>query len=244
MPEGYYRRRSVARRAAFIVFSALVGIVGWLALTHPETPLPASWNPLEPLDVRASYSPITDWKLSHALANSEMCLDALDTSAGAQRMPDFEASAQCHIRPQVSLAKVGDAKVTPFKTRCQTALRMAMWERYGIQPAARRFFGQRVKQILHFSSYNCREIRTTRGGSGRMSTHSTADAIDISGFVLDDGRKVTLLEGWNGEADEAAFLREVRDSACEWFKVTLSPDYNRLHADHFHLQHTGFGLCR
>ena len=78
-----------------------------------------------------------------------------------------------------------------------------------------------------------------------MSTHATADAIDITGFTLEDGRKITLLEGWDSEDPAVSgFLRDVRDSACDWFRVTLGPDYNALHADHFHLQNTGWGACR
>jgi hypothetical protein len=244
MPNYDDRRRPALRRVAFLLYMMVLGFGVWQLMVHPQTPLPTAWNPVKPLDVQDDYTPITDWKLSGALANDQMCLDALETGGLAQRLNDFEASAQCHIRPQVSVRQVGLAGIKPLNTRCQTALRMAMWERYGIQPAARRHYGQEVKEILHFSSYNCRAIRTASGGSGRMSTHATADAVDISGFVLADGRRVTLLQGWNGSPEDIAFFREVRDSACAWFRVTLGPDYNRLHADHFHLQHTGFGLCR
>ena len=44
--------------------------------------------------------------------------------------------------------------------------------------------------------------------------------------------------------DAAAFLQAARDGACDWFSLTLSPDYNSLHEDHFHLQSRGWGLCR
>ena len=77
-----------------------------------------------------------------------------------------------------------------------------------------------------------------------MSTHATAEAIDVSGFVTEDGRAINLLEDWDGPGAEAAFLREVRDGACRWFVTTLGPEYNNLHHDHFHLQSRGWGLCR
>lgn len=240
----YRKRRPVLRWAAFFALILVVASAVWQILEDPDSPVPTGWNPLRPLDVTSAYSPLTDWKLERALASDAACLAALETGAGAQQLADFTKSAQCHIRPQVSLSRVGDAKLTPFKTRCQTALRMAMWERHGIQTAAQRNLGQGVRQIKHFSSYNCRAIRTSSGSTGRMSTHATADAIDISGFVLEDGRQISLLKGWDGAPADAAFLRDVRDAACEWFKVTLGPDYNALHADHFHLQHTGWGLCR
>ncbi|MEO1365313.1 MAG: extensin family protein, partial [Pseudomonadota bacterium] len=92
--------------------------------------------------------------------------------------------------------------------------------------------------------YNCRQMRTSSGTATRMSTHATADSIDISGVTLSDGRSLRLINGWPAADARAPFFRDLRDSACMWFRVTLGPDYNRLHADHFHLQHTGWGLCR
>jgi hypothetical protein len=213
-------------------------------MAHPQTPLPTAWNPIKPLQISDAFTPLTKWKMARALATPQACLGALETGALFQVKPDFEETAQCHIRPQVALQGVGAARVAPFNTRCQTALRLAMWERHGIQPAAAQHMNAEVREINHFSSYNCRQMRTTNGSTGRMSTHATADAIDVSGFVLSDGTRLSLLKDWTATGPPADFLKDVRDSACEWFRLTLSPEYNALHADHFHLQHTGFGLCR
>lgn len=226
----------------FLFFLSVVGAV--VAVVHPKTPLQPEWNPLMPLQIADDVTPLTRWKMSQALASRDVCVAALETGAVFDALPDFEESAQCNIHQQVRLRNAGAATLSPINTRCQTALRVAMWERHGIQPAASRHLNAEVREILHFSSYNCRQIRTGSVGSQRMSTHATADAIDISGFVLSDGSRVRLLDDWNGTPGRAAFLRDVRDSACAWFRVTLSPDYNDLHADHFHLQHTGYGLCR
>lgn len=244
MTDNEHKRRPAMRWVALsiVLISTAAGI--WQGLVHPNTPLKPEWNPLLTLRVTDPVTPITSWKLSRALAKPDTCLAVLDTGADAKRMPDLTESAQCHIRPQVDLNKVGQATLRPLKTRCQTALRMAMWEQHGIQPAALALLGQNVRQITHFSSYNCRQIRTRSGATSRMSTHATADSIDVSGFVMADGQRITLLDDWDGTADRAAFLRAVRDSACDWFRVTLGPDYNTLHANHFHLQHTGWGLCR
>jgi hypothetical protein len=244
MSDDPHKRRPALRRAAFLLALAGIGVGIWQVMVHPGTPLQPAWNPTKPLNVADPFTSLTKWKLTRALAGRDSCLAALGTGAVVQVLPDFEDSPLCYIRPQVDLVQVGNARLAPLKTRCQTALRLAMWERHGIQPAAQRHLGQGVQGISHFSSYNCREMRTGRSGPPRMSTHATADAIDVSGFTLADGDQITLIGDWNGTAGRAAFLRDVRDSACEWFRVTLSPDYNNLHADHFHLQHTGWGLCR
>ena len=238
------KRRPAWIRAAFRVVLVAVCFVGWLLFLYPKSPLSDAWNPFVPLNVSDAPTPLTQWKLSRALSDGMRCQAALQTGAVAQALDDSIENAQCFIRDQVSLSRVGRAEVAPVNTRCQTALRLAMWERHGVQPAARRHLDTTVRRINHFSSYNCRPMRTTRSGAPRMSTHATAEAIDISGVVLADGTPLSLLKHWNGTPAQQAFFRDLRDSACTWFRVTLGPEYNRLHADHFHLQHTGWGLCK
>lgn len=240
-----YKHRPVVHWAVLFLFIfGGIGLGGWQAMVHPDTPLPPAWSPTKPLVVSDPVTHLTSWKLNRALGVERACLAALATGASAQSKPDFIESPQCGIAPQVTLNAAADATMSPFNTRCQTALRLTMWTQHGLQPAAREVFGQDVAWILHFSSYSCRAMRTTSGTNGRMSTHSTADAIDISGFMLGDGTTISLVHDWEGDVDKVRFLRRANASACKWFRVTLGPDYNALHADHFHLQHTGFGLCR
>lgn len=215
-----------------------------LLIYVPSTPLPNALNPTKPLAVSDPVTPLTSFKLSRALASGATCRAALATGAQFREMADLTTATQCGIADRVDLRSTGTASLRPVETRCQTALRLAMWHAHGITPAAQRHFGQTVAQIHHASSYNCRQIRTTGGGSGRLSTHATAESIDISGVTLADGRRINLIDGWPAGDARAAFFRDLRDSACMWFRVTLGPEYNSLHADHFHLQHTGWGLCR
>ncbi len=127
-----------------------------------------------PLNIADEYTSLTKWKVRRALAGSQSCLAALGTGARVERLPDLEESTECHIRPQVRVSGVGDARMTPVNTRCQTALRIALWERHGIQPAAGCHLGTGVARIEHFSSHSCRQMRTTNSGAPRMSTHATA----------------------------------------------------------------------
>ena len=240
-----YKRRPVIHWVALFVF-ILMGsaLAAWQMMVHPDTPLPPEWNPMLPLAVTDPVTSIPPWKLRRALGIGASCLAALATGAQATNKPDHIESDQCGIAPQVSLSRAGGAALKLVNTRCQTALRLALWSQHGLQPAAQEIFGQCVAEISHFSSYSCRAMRTSAGDTGRMSSHATADAIDISGFVLTDGTRLSLLSDWNGTPAKAAFLRRANRTACTWFRVTLGPAYNRLHADHFHLQHSGFGLCR
>lgn len=240
-----YKHRPVLHWVVLLSFIAGgIGFGGWQAMVHPNTPLPSEWNPVQPLVIDDPLTSLTSWKLSRALGSPATCLAALETGAQIERKPDFVETPRCGITPQVSLSRAGGASIAPVNTKCQTALRLAMWTQHALQPAAQELFGQDIAEIKHFSSYSCRPIRTASGNSSRMSSHATADAIDISGFVLADGTRLSLLRDWSGDPTKSAFLKRANTTACDWFRLTLGPRYNRLHADHFHLQHTGNGLCR
>lgn len=225
------------------VFGAL-GWAGYQLIYHPQTPLPRGWNPTVPLVVSDDVTPLTDWKLERALATPQSCFATLETAATFATLPDLETSETCHIRGRLDLSDVAGAAVAPVETRCAVALRMAMWATHALAPKARELFDADLAQIDHIGSYNCRRIRSANGPSDRWSTHATADAIDITGFRLSDGTQMRLIEDWEDGGPKGTFLRAARDSACTWFRVTLSPDFNRLHADHFHLQSRGWGTCR
>lgn len=225
-----------------LVVIALIGMV--TAVFHPDTPLPDEWNPSKPLQVEAPITLLTGWKLRAALANDDMCLHVMQDAAGFDSLPPLEDSDKCHIKPRIRLSKIGSADMRPVDTRCQTGLLLAMWERHGLQALAQRHLGSSVTEIRHFSSYSCRVMRTGSGGETGMSTHATANALDVSGFVLANGVVVDLKTHSTQTGPKSDFLRDAFQASCLWFPVSLGPEFNALHADHFHLQTRGWGLCR
>lgn len=238
------KRRGVLRvfSAAFSLLVLCIGL-GFVALIHPNTPLPPHWNPTTALDIKARPTLVTRWKIARA-SDGAACFAALTNGGvGHSVLPDLAENSICGIRDRVVLNSVAGISMDPVETKCATALRLALWAEHGLKPAAQSILGSRVARLHHYSSYSCRPIRTPSGSAGRMSTHSTAEAIDIAGFTLADGRRLTLQNDWNNGA-EGAFLQAAFLSACEWFVTALGPDYNALHADHFHLQSRGWGLCR
>ncbi len=213
-----------------------------VAVWHPDSPLPREWNPTEDLSIDAPLTPITRIQLLRATRDGAICAKVLrDYGARFDQLPNLDRSENCHIQNRVRLRAVGDVRVGSVETRCDVALRLAMWERHGIRPAAHAV-GFRVTRLFHQGSYNCRKMRTSRGTQDGWSEHATAGAIDIRAFGLADGRQLALLRHWDGE--NAAFLRDVWQTSCDWFRLVLSPEYNALHADHFHLQASGWGFCR
>ncbi len=242
-PKNPRKRVSIVGVLFRLVFAGILWAIVWGAI-NPDRAIPPGWNPLAPLDVNEPVTLFTNWRLESALDDPEACIAALTTAGRFDVMENFEASNQCHIRPRVDLAGVGQARINAVETTCAIALRTAMWEKHSLQPAAAEILDTTVTGIDHIGSYNCRQIRTTSGSTGRMSTHATAEAIDIAGFRFSDGSQSKLINDWDTGTPHAKFLRAARDGACDWFQLTLSPDYNRLHADHFHLQSRGWGSCR
>ncbi|RIV85291.1 extensin [Aurantiacibacter xanthus] len=126
---------------------------------------------------------------------------------------------------------------------CPVSQAFAGWARFGVDRAARQILGAKLARIETYGSYNCRNV----AGSSRRSAHATASAIDISGFVLSDGRRISVLDDWDGgSAAYRQFLRTVQASACRRFGTVLGPDYNAAHRNHFHLEGVAEGksFCR
>jgi hypothetical protein len=145
------------------------------------------------------------------------------------------------------LARNTDFAPSGLVTSCPVAAALALFEREVLQPAADRHFGSKVTSIEHAGSYSCRRIYGR--AQGRFSEHATADAIDIIGFRLADGTRISVLRDWRMDGPKRAFLRDARDGACSLFATVLSPDYNAAHADHLHLDQAvrgkmGWSLCR
>ena len=161
-------------------------------------------------------------------------------------LPAISEKEVCGSPAPVLLAALGKSRrviVKPAATvNCPLTAALAKWEAQVVQPAAMRHFGRGVRQIRQWASYVCRS-RNNRPGA-RISEHALANALDVAAFTLDDGRVVTVKEGWIAAGEEAAFLREVHGGSCKIFGTVLGPDANALHGDHFHLDLGRGGVCR
>ena len=74
--------------------------------------------------------------------------------------------------------------------QCGVGSALAAWARFGVDRAARQLLGSPLQRIETFGSYSCRNV----AGSQRRSAHATAGAIDISAFVLADGRRIGCVQ--------------------------------------------------
>jgi hypothetical protein len=141
---------------------------------------------------------------------------------GALRPFAVAAAAQgwVHLRPHALL-------------RCPMVPAVDRWVARVVIPAARHHFHAAVVEIKVAASYSCRAMNHVDGA--RLSEHGHANAVDVSGFVLADGRTIAVRTGWSGTYAERNFLRDAHRGACGIFTTVLGPDYDRNHHDHIHL---------
>ncbi len=124
---------------------------------------------------------------------------------------------------------------------CPLADSLAGWARYGVDRAAQQILGSPLTKIETMGSYNCRNV----AGSLRRSAHATGNAIDVSGFVLADGRRIIVAGDWADKSPQVQrFFTAIHTSACKRFGTVLSPAYNAAHRDHLHLEMSARGFCK
>ena len=232
------RRRFPWLRLALLIALALF----WWERPDVASHVPASWHPWAPLDLRAPPDRWTRTRLARLDHDPLACLDALTQASGVFRvLPDRDLGDGCGQRNAVSVRRLS-VRVEPFVLSCRAAVSLALWDRHVLQPAAEKYLGARVGRIEHFGSYACRNIGS--GPQGRRSQHATADALDVAGVVLENGRRVRVANAWRAGNETSAFVREIRDGACGVFDAVLGPDYNAAHRDHLHLDRGAFRACR
>jgi hypothetical protein len=136
--------------------------------------------------------------------------------------------------PMQPFAVAGPVAVKPAATlACPIVSVLDRWLTENVQPAAQRWFGQRVVEIKQISAYSCRGMNGNP--SAHISEHAFGNALDIAAFTLADGRHVTVKDGWHGLPEEQGFLRDVEAGACQQFTTVLAPGSNVYHYDHIHV---------
>jgi len=165
--------------------------------------------------------------------------------------------AEGRVRPSASIREIGaidgpgicgtehPLKVTALKggalpldksivIDCPMVAALEDWLDAVVQPAAMNRFGVGVAELDVFGGYSCRTVDNLAGE--KLSEHAFANAVDVSGFVLTDGRKIIIVRDWKRDGtQESAFLHEAHAGACGHFTTVLGPGADVFHYNHFHL---------
>ncbi len=159
-----------------------------------------------------------------------------------QALPDRHFQNGCSALGAVQLQDIGTPVTNLGAMTCPVARQFARWTREAVQPAASRFLGSPVARIETFGTYSCRSVNNRPGA--RLSEHASANAVDVAAFVLADGRRVTVEQGWRGDRRERDFLRAIHEAGCRRFNITIGPDADAYHRDHFHFDMGRGPYCR
>ena len=230
------------RRAGWTAIT-LTGLIAFALATFALLRARPQDLPWTPLDLANPIGAFTGRKITALTGDFPRCRALLDRAGVRYTTLPEKRDGQCGYVDGVHF-EPGGARAIEYLPRdlgvsCPVAAALSVWEWEVVQPAAEQMFGQRVASIDHYGSYNCR--RFYGRATGGWSEHATADAIDVAGFTLSDGRHIGVLKDWHSTGDNGVFLRRVRNGACKLFATTLSPDYNIEHRDHLHLDQAARG---
>jgi len=137
----------------------------------------------------------------------------------------------CGIANPVRITSIAGVTLSqPSIMECNTARAFTQWITGTLKPDFD-LRGGGVKSIKILSHYSCRTMNSRPGA--KLSLHAKGEAIDVGAITLNDGREITIRQGWRNPRDRLV-LRRLHDGACGPFGTVLGPDANRYHKDHFH----------
>ena len=242
-----------------LLWELTLGVCAVFALANafvPHQDLP--WKPLDlnrPVGT-ATAAKVGDFELPFAApveqvrGATDACMQTLrDAGVQVERVEDRSDGQFCVAQ---GLIRITGGDVTPLAPsdvvmQCPLAVRYVIWDRQVLRPAAEQMLGSKVARVDNYGTYSCRRIYGSTVTTDRPSEHARANALDVAGVTLADGRKVSVLDDWSGQGPAgvpaAGFLKRLRDGGCRVFSTVLTPDYNAAHANHLHLDGAPRSLC-
>ncbi len=137
--------------------------------------------------------------------------------------------------------------------RCELALAIVKLSKY--------LKKRGIKKVRHYGTYNCRTIRTDSGTKAVISQHGLGYAIDLAAFWDTNNQEYSIVKHWdhsttwfnskkqmgcwskNFNSPQAKVLYDI---GCDmWkqriFRLILTPNYNKTHDSHFHVDFSSSG---
>jgi hypothetical protein len=234
-----------AVRTSLIGFGALFFLVllNWAAFHFGLLAVPPNAIPWEPPKLDAKPGLFAHLQMQRLLHDRQACLGVLDRANGLSytAVADEASGDGCGFTNVVRDTRMPIAFDTMPVATCALSAALYWWQR-DLQAIAAHQLHTSIKRIDQEGVYACRNVDSA--SIGPRSEHATANAIDIEAFETADGRRITVARDWGQPTDAGRFLRAAHDSACTMFGEVLGPDYDKLHAAHFHLDEAAWTICR
>lgn len=169
-------------------------------------------------------------------ASMEGAVCGVSSIKGEEIAPIGSKLDGCGVPQAVRITSVAGVRLSQAATvDCSIAKALNNWVQDVAQPA----FDGRLSEVQIAAHYICRSRNNVKGA--KISEHGKGRAIDISAFILTDGRVLTVRQDYN------RLLKRIYKSACSYFKTTLGPGSDGYHEDHFHFDtsaRSGGAFCR
>jgi hypothetical protein len=211
--------------------------------------LPATaTTPAKKEEPHATQAPPPQGLAPQAPTEPSACQRRLGTDVAVFRaLPPITGPGECAAEDVVLLEKVVEkdghtiAIAPPATLRCPMAEVVVHWLRDDVAAVARDL-GAQLKSVAVDTSFECRSRNRIAGA--RLSEHGRANAIDLRGFTLANGKSFTFTDV---AADKGARDR-LRQSACARFTTVLGPGSDGYHESHVHLdaieRRGGYRMCQ
>ena len=142
----------------------------------------------------------------------------------------------CGIEDPVAITSVAGVRLSQTATvDCSIAKALNAWVDEVAQPA----FNGNLVELQVAAHYICRSRNNVKGA--KISEHGKGRAIDISAFILSNGKALTVAQNYN------KVLRRIYKAGCGYFMTTLGPGSDGYQEDHFHFDTSarkGGAYCR
>ena len=200
---------------------------------HPPRPLPVV-IPQQFAPPQEAYASQPESAASAAPATPSACQVRLAKIAAFQALPTLVGAGECGATDVVLMDtvmlpdKTKVAVLPPATMRCPMAEEVAHWLREDIAPAVNEI-GPPLRGLDNFASYDCRGRNNIR--AAQLSEHGHADALDVRGFRLADGRTLGLTDVMVAKDWREA----IKASVCARFSTVLGPGSDGYHEEHIHL---------
>ncbi len=155
----------------------------------------------------------------------------------AEMIAPIEEGPECGLQSplDVTALTIAGRRVTlsqPATLNCAMAGELARWAAR-IDAYTEATLNSGVAEVLSGTSYFCRARNNVEGAD--ISEHGFGNALDVTGFVLEDGTRISLPDDWDDDSAEAGAMQLAHGTACGFFTTVLGPEANALHRDHLHL---------
>ncbi len=177
-----------------------------------------------------------------AALTGEQCLDDLSALGVSYRPAAVPVSmGPCAVENPVRVSAADVVWNQPAVMTCGLADRVDRFLAEAAEPLALRYLATDIVRLDHFGAYSCRPVA---GMAGRWSEHAAGRAIDVSGFLLKNGERVSVEHDWRAVGPKGEFLHALARRACDYFNVVLTPDSDKDHYNHLHLDIGRWRLCQ